>query len=351
MKHILLYLLLLALIFTVYARVITFPFIQDDYTYLNDFKEGGVTSRLRPAGHFYRPLAALYLYGMYKTFGACPAPFHVAALLIHFFTTIIIIRFVRIIYPYEPLAWCVGFIYAFAGTVHIECLIWVVGVHDLGGMFFFMLAMLLFVRCRTWMGAVAYLAACLFKEQAIVLPLILLFWDWKRVRPYLATMCVVLLVRQLGASPFTLPPDHAYHVSLWGWHVLANISQYLRYVAEVFGPFSIGAIVFILVCTGVARGNIAWFVIALLPALFLPNHLYRYYAIYALPCFVYLFIGGLERIVDVVIDQAEVRRRVTIWATAIIVLVSIWNIQLVLHGKPMDGGTNNLVQKIERSGE
>ena len=229
----------------VYARVISFPFIQDDYTYLNSFKEGGLTTWLKPVGHFYRPLATLYLYSMYRLFGENPIPFHIAALLIHFATTIVIIQFVKTVHDYKPLAWCVGYIYAFAGAVHIECLIWAVGIHDLGGMLFFMLAILMFVRCRTGLGAIAYLAACLFKEQAIVLPLILLFWNWSRAWPYVVTMAVVLLVHLLGTSPLSLPPDHAYHVSIWGWHIPANLYHYVRYMAGAFAPLGMGILVLI----------------------------------------------------------------------------------------------------------
>jgi len=346
MKRALLYLLLLVLIFVVYARVISFPFIQDDYTYLNSFKEGGVSTWLKPAGYFYRPLAAVYLYGMYRVFGENPIPFHVAALLIHFFTTVIIIRFVRAINSYEPLAWCVGFIYAFAGAVHIECLIWAVGIHDLGGMFFFMLAMLLFVRSRHGLGAIAYLAACLFKEQAIVLPLILLFWKWDRAWPYLATMAVVVLVKLLGASPFALPPDHPYHISLWGWHIPANIYHYIRYMAGVFSPLSIGVLVLLAApVKPKQQWRLPWAFIGVLPLLFFPNHIYRYYLIYALPIVILL-------VTDTLLAWAEklhlCKATVSI-ITAVIVITSIWNIQLVLHGAPMDGGTNNLVQKIERS--
>ena len=345
MKRALLYLLLLVLIFVVYARVISFPFIQDDYTYLNSFKEGGVSTWLKPAGYFYRPLAAVYLYGMYRVFGENPIPFHVAALLIHFFTTVIIIRFVRAINGYEPLAWCVGFIYAFAGAVHIECLIWAVGIHDLGGMFFFMLAMLLFVRSRHGLGAIAYLAACLFKEQAIVLPLILLFWKWDRAWPYLATMAVVVLVKLLGASPFALPPDHPYHISLWGWHIPANIYHYIRYMAGAFGPLSIGLIVIMLSPSRGGQALWAWLVIGVLPAIFLPNHLYRYYAIYSLPVLILLVTSAWVEWLEWLKFTSS---RPLVVLTAVIVITSIWNIQLVLHGAPMDGGTNNLVQKIER---
>ena len=284
---------------------------------------------------------------MYRLFGENPIPFHIAALLIHFATTIVIIQFVKTVHDYKPLAWCVGYIYAFAGAVHIECLIWAVGIHDLGGMFFFMLAILMFVRCRTGLGAIAYLAACLFKEQAIVLPLILLFWNWSRAWPYVATMAVVLLVHLLGTSPLSLPPDHAYHVSIWGWHIPANLYHYVRYMAGAFAPLGMGILVLIFAPVHGHKTRLlsTWIIITAIPLLFFPNHLYRYYLLYCLPAVVFLALEMIRKY----LGHLGITIRVLKVITAIIVITSIWNIQLVLHGAPMDGGSNNLVQKIERS--
>ena len=330
-----------------YHRVLSLPFVQDDFTFIDGYKNGEIIS-VHGGQVCYAGL--LYIYGMLRIFGENPLPFHIAALLIHFLTCVIIVKFVLEINKNEPLAWCVGFIYAFAGAVHIECLIWAVGIHDLGGMLFFMLAILMFVRYRTGLGAICYLVACLFKEQALVLPLILVFWRWRDTWPYFAMMFVVLLVKQLGASPLGLPPDNPYHISLWGWHIPASIYHYIRYISDVFRPIGIGIIVILLAPIGKIRnfggGIIAWVIFGIAPATILPNHIYRYYLIYALPAII-LLIGEMALQWWVNVFRLKPSRLVVV--AIIIIITSIWNIQLVLHGVPLNGGTNNLIQKIERA--
>ena len=92
----LLYCLLFVLIFLVYWQTISLPFVQDDYTIINLYQNNDTGQILKETfgvhRYFYRPLSRAYLYGMYLVFGAAPVPFHVAALLIHFLTCVLIIK-------------------------------------------------------------------------------------------------------------------------------------------------------------------------------------------------------------------------------------------------------------------
>ena len=340
-------LLLAVLIPLVYSQTLFLPFVQDDYTYLEQFRAGdiGITNT-----HFFRPLATLYLYGMYRLFGENPFPFHLFALLIHFLTAYLVIKVVTFMSE-EVLGIAAGYIYAFAGVIHIECFLWASGIHDLGCMLFFMLSMYLFLRRRVWLGAGIYLVACLFKEQAIVLPFILLFLNYRKVRPYFIAFAVLIILRSFGSSPLALPASHPYHVSLFGWHILDNLISYLVWLSQSFNP--LGFLPFVVFAISglafaehpVSRVPMVWFVFALLPLLFLPNHTYRYYAMYALPALLIMTLGGFGAL----LDMAGVSyRKSLITLTVIIVLFSVWHIHSVLSGVPISGGTNNLIQKIER---
>ena len=338
-------LVLAVLIPLIYSPILSLPFVQDDYTFVR-----GDISAVDASGKFHRPLATLYIYGMLRLFGENAYPFHVVALLIHFLTSVLVIKVVSFISE-EALGMAAGFIYAFAACIHIETLIWAVGIHDLGGMFFFILSMWLFLSGRQRIGAGAYLVACLFKEQAIVLPLILLFWNWRRAAPYLVPLGIIIIYKSFGVSPLSLPAGDPYHVSLWGWHVLDNLVAYLIWLAQAFNP--LGFLFFVVVGVSglafvehpISRVPLAWLVFALLPVLFLPNHTYRYYAVYALPAVLIITLGGLGAL----LDMAGVQYRKSYVAiTVLVVLFSVWFIHGVFEGVPIQGGSNNLIQKIER---
>jgi hypothetical protein len=384
---------LAAAMFAAYARILQFPFIQDDWKWILRFQSESPPAILGSifsikGALFYRPLSELYLYAIYLLFGANPLPYHIFALIIHFASALLIIAIVRLVTRDQIVSYATGVIYAFAVSVHHECLLWAVGMYDLGGVFFFLLAMLLFLKGRTLWSAVAYLAGCFFKESVIVLPIILFFYEVikgtqigalrldrlrRRLLPFAIALVIPVVVKITGTLPQSLPPSHPYVIDFFGHHVPRNLFYYAYCMVQAFDPFVnvhlwtirillCAIILFMFVCAWLvyralknANKTLAywyfmiWFLAALLPVLFLPNHGYRYYAIYALPA----FIAFMLTMIGIIVTAAGLGRRYERTVIVAITLLAVIFSSSQTHKMLGEGlsrntlvdGTNDLIRK------
>ncbi len=318
-----------------YWKVFRFPFIQDDWGWMVRFQNESPPSLLKsifaPSGVlFYRPLGVLYLYLMYLVFGLNPLPFHIFAIALHFANACLIIAVVRLITRDEVIAYATAFMYSVAVSVNLDCLLWAVGIFDLGGVFFFLLSIWLFLRERHAGSAISYFLGCLFKEMVIVLPVILFFYTLvergrsraplrillrKRLLWITIALLILVGVKLMGVLPHRLAVSHPYAIEFAGHLIRCRFLEYSFVAFQSFYPFfiALNGIGFKLVLSGLllfflinvclvsrVRSNMAamrplwllliWFAGALLPVLFLLNHAYRYYAIYLLPSFIALML-------------------------------------------------------------
>lgn len=349
--------ILLALaIGVVFWRVIGYPFIQDDWGVLNSIADGGPAAFLReglsPAGKLlYRPGSTLYFLAAHQLFGLNPIPYHLTALVLHFITSLLIVFIMRAVIFDWFLAWMVGFLYAASVPVHLDPLLWCVGINDVGGTFFFSLSLLLVIRGRFRISAVAFLVAISMKESIVaLLPVYvayaLLVGDGEktlfgRMRSSLAklwpqglVLAAYIIVKTQAPSPLALPEAHPYKVRLVGVHVLRNVCRYFVWGLDAISPVkgvrmgtreglvwlrtnpTIAALAAILVVVvlglfallwaararGKTRGEVfrgaalplfwgVWLAFGIGPFLFLPNHSYRYYLLYAFTPFLVLVVG------------------------------------------------------------
>jgi hypothetical protein len=317
-------LVLLILVLASCWRCLHLPFIQDDWAVQLEFVQRGWSGVLDQLGHlrgalFFRPLSVLYLYGLHRLLGLRPAGYHLAALLIHAATAWLVVQVVERLVRDRLVAFAAGVLYALALPICLECLMWVVGIVDLGAALFTLLALLLFLGGRPLASALAYLAACLFKEVAIVLPALLAGLALagygptdrrlRRLAPHALVLVVVCGIRLLGASPFAFSDTHPYAVRFTGRHVAENAVRYLAWLGQSFFPLVLSAdrvgrlvsAVAVLALFGLGlvhslrrmRGERRllvvlglWTALPLCAVVFLPNHCYRYYAIHAVPPFV-----------------------------------------------------------------
>jgi hypothetical protein len=114
--------------------------------------------------------------------------------------------------------------------------------------------------------------------------------------------------------------EGAYAIDLWGRHLITNGVRYLKWMFQAVFPFyesnlqTHGIIVFLSILTFLAGVIIAliairrdktflkmmfllvWLVVGLLPAYFLPNHTYMYYATFSLPAFAALFFYAIQQL-------------------------------------------------------
>jgi hypothetical protein len=370
-----------------------FPFVQDDWGWLLRFQTHGAAAVVGSILDFrnvlfYRPLAELYLYVMYLLFGANPLPVHIAAIAIHFATACLVVALMREIARDEVVAWASGFVYALAAAVVLEPLLWAVGIFDLGAMLFSLLAALLFIRGRFAWSTAAYAAACLCKEPAVSLPIVLLAYAMiagprdragryafarRGLAPMGPVLCVMIVLKMLGTRQLSLEPSNPYALALVGPHVPILLKKYLFTVFQAFVPFGatrpltlnvVSIVLLLLVAAALLilsrRGRpertahaywffLIWFAIELVPVLFMRNRGYRYYTIYALPAFIAAMFIQLGVICGFAgFPRPYARGALACIAAAAAVFSAIQARAVLGEGlepRTLAAGTNNLVRK------
>lgn len=339
-------LLLSGAVALVYWRTLPLPLIQDDWCIVYAIVRKGSLAYLSDiaggdgAGGFYRPVAQLVLLLLYQVFKLQAYGYHLFALLLHVCNALLVSHIASRIGPAREVAWGVGLLYALALSVHLDTLQWVVGLHDVLGAFFFFLTVALFLRKQFVLAFFGYLCALLTKEATVVLPGILFLCGLfirdreardqgkntlaravKRTLPYAIAMMLYLGMRlaftqRPGAGAGMTEAD-PYAMELFGPHLFSNLSLYVFWSFQSVLPFLRPSLTAWLVLGTLAAAGIwanrksgtqapsapfllGWTVLALLPVLFLVQHSYRYYLVYALPAVLMLIIGGLRSLSAVV---------------------------------------------------
>ena len=387
---------LAALVFAAYAIILRFPFIQDDWGWISRFQSNHPDEILKSifaikGTIFFRPLAGLYLYVMYLVFGAHPLPFHLVALIILIANSWLVTAIMRVITRDMVISYASGFVYAMGASVHLECLLWAVGIHDLGGSFFFLLSMLLFLKERPAWSVAAFCVGCLFKETVLVLPFIVAGYllimgqrldassRTKAFNGFVAMViafCALVGIKLAGMSPFNLAPSHPYVIRLLGRHILSGLFSYMTWMVQCFDPFlaiqgtTIKYVLNDLLLVSLfsvwlaAREDgeeqratgakpllflLVWLCVALAPVIFLPNHSYRYYAMYALPAFIGIVLLQVRLLSGSVRVGRRAGRALVVCVAAGAVILSLLQSHKMLHEgrgqRTLADGTNGLIRK------
>ena len=321
------------IICAVYWQTFFLPFIQDDWSMFELFKANTPTTVLTYIFDinnkiFYRPLAQFYMFILHDLFGVNAAPFHIAAILIHITNSYLIALIINIVTRDWLISYLSAIVYGSAVAIHLEPLAWAVGIYDLGGAFFFFIAIWFFMNNKYLLSAFLYFIGCLFKESIILLPLVLfaylalirstaisenrsksIYFGLRKIIPFILIMTIFLFIKLLSEiSPFkNVSTTHPYVIDLWGYHIIDNTLKYIYWMFQSFLPLAhLSAINIVLpyvILTSLVVYHfwkkhpsqqiiffLLWILICLSPVIFFPNHTYRYYAIYALPAFIGSFL-------------------------------------------------------------
>ena len=137
-------------------------------------------------GSFYRPLNVAWFMLQYHVFGLAPAGWHLASLAWHLAATAAVYFFARRLTS-DPMTSALAALFFGLHPVHMEAVAWVSGPNDLMITVLMIVSFLAFARARErgraldWgMSLVAFAAALLIKEPAVVLPGFLVVWEWTR---------------------------------------------------------------------------------------------------------------------------------------------------------------------------
>jgi hypothetical protein len=270
-------------------------------------------------------------------------------------------------------------------------------MYDLGGSLLFLLSMLLFLKGRPVWSAAAFLAGCLFKETVIVLPFILAAYAFlgqpgsekaskkrafRNLAPMAIALCAAACILIAATAPLNLPRSHPYAVAFDWRSIVHNLYSYAAWMVQCFDPLLaargtamklvlgaliVGLLVSAWLASRIARDEtaadaprraaepgalwffVAWLCLALVPCIFLPNHVYRYYAMPALPA----FIGMAFLQLRILCESARGRRGTGGTIIAVVaggaVILSLLEANIMLREglsqRTLADGTNYLVRR------
>jgi hypothetical protein len=322
------------LVFITYVVVLKYPFIQDDWGIIYNyfFNLFSVENIFLLKGKlFFRPLGQLYTYLYLLVFGIRPFYFHLFSLVIHIINSYLVFRIIREVFPaYEFIfALKIGCLYAAASSIHIEPLLWLVGIYETGSTFFYFLSIFLFVKSKNVSSAISFAVGICFKESGIIfVPAVLLslVFIYKKINlnkellkllPHFLVFVIFILVRINMASPLSLPNEDPYKMVLFSPGLITKqLFKYTLYSFQSVFPYGIIlificsiALAFILVCginifrkrkfkkvgVNASQGKdilfmLIWCISGISSVFFLVNHTYRYYLTLALPAIMFLFV-------------------------------------------------------------
>jgi hypothetical protein len=195
--------------------ILSMPLITDDYTHIRQIAGGEAPALLacltRCGGsQFYRPLGLAIYWIEWRLWGSAATPRHVLDLILHAVSSLLfllLMRRVKIPPPFDLLA---ALLFAWHG-IRPETVAWPAGRFDALALFFSLIAALAVMhvgRTGLIVSMLATAAACLSKESAFVLPLLLAALPDRARRSLVSSSAV------------------AGGIFVWRWWVLKGIGGY-----------------------------------------------------------------------------------------------------------------------------
>lgn len=232
--------ILIVLAGSIYLPSLQFGFSQDDFIHLSASHANSVGEFLNffnPNAHFsdiffYRPLTTqVWFFINQSLFGLNPLPFHLEALFLHIINGILFYLIVRKVFKSERVALISAVLYTLS-VAHFLSLYYISSFQEIGKTFFIFLSILLFPRYLI-LSVLAFVAALLSKETAIVLPFLLITLDYlklkklnfKKAIPFFLVAFVYVVVRLFGFQ--TIFGQGDYHLTSSISEVFQNLKWYV----------------------------------------------------------------------------------------------------------------------------
>ena len=397
--------LLVATVIILYSPLLQFPFVQDDWVAIHFFRFHNLATILAdtfsPAGKlFYRPAGNLYCWLIYALFGLHPVGFHIVSIILLLASSFLVVSVAGTLTGNQRVAWGSGFLYAAAANVHLDPLMWMVGVIDIGAGLCALLCIGSFLKNRFGSSALWFALAMGFKESAAMLLFVLAAWTlldrsgpsgelsltrrlFTMLKWHSVAFLALVLLKFQGVSLFTLPVTDRYAARLIGDHIGNNFRLFamagVQAVASLKGVvfsengalmtlFIVTAALVLVFIAGIRHLDLrekelgrplavtifvlVWFLLMLFPSLTLETHFNRYYLTAALPPLVI----GTMLVVKVTLLNAAVRGRFILYAMIAFVVANAIDGGVLLYRRAglgtQDGihasgkdGDNHLIRK------
>ena len=295
----------------------------------------GFFSFKNPYGYaFYRPLTTQVFYFISRSlFGLQSFFFHLIAFVFFLANLILVFKIIEKLAKDSRLGFLAAFLYAINAS-NLGSLAYLGAFQEVGMAFFFFLTFWLYLKEKR-LAFLTFIFALLSRENAIVLPLILIFYEfllgkkkWRRTVPFWLILAIYAILR-LGSG---LPNVSIYQpvfdprkiINGYFWYFVWGLGL-PEMLVDFFGPglkidprfilwyrreaqitFGASLLFFILLAIGILKSVkkdkskeaffIFWFLVGLLPVVFWPWHKFSYYLTVPLLGLVSFFILLLKNL-------------------------------------------------------
>jgi len=295
--------LLLLSILVIYVPLVQYDYVQDDkgmIQYFNTTETADILLNIITPNsneQFYRPFGELYCFIIYTIFKSNAMGFHIISLALLYFSSLLVMSIATILMKSDQIGWGSAFLFSSASTLHLDTQMWMVGIFDLGALILILLSFLFYLKNRRLYSVIAFTCALLFKEAAIILPLVFILHTYiknKKVASlaiYLPSMVGWGIIKTLNASLFSLPLTVPYAARLFGVHLIVNLATYLWWILPA-APFICGIFLYEREKKENTLFLLSWALLFLVPVLFFVSQAARYYALFSLIPLSMLTVGG-----------------------------------------------------------
>lgn len=320
-----------ATIFLFYPSL-TYYFFQDDWFVLNWVREGNLASffSFRTDIIYWRPLSMPILFALVQSiFGTNPTAFHLIALLFHLVNIVLVYFLFTTLKISKTVSAVIAFIYATA-SFHFIPISWLSTTSYILGPTFIFATLIFFIRGKLVFSITTFLLALTSSELALItIPILLILASNLRstLKKLLHFILISAIYLALRFAIFPVPRTGEYEI-IFDEKVFVNLFWYLVWTFNIPEKMStifffanikssilaslqfynylilpLISIVFTVIVIAVSKlkfreliKGAAWFIIGILPVLFLPKHIYPMYLVVGVLGIFYLLGLSFDRI-------------------------------------------------------
>lgn len=247
-RNLAIFIYFLIVIFLLFGDMISAYFIGDDFTWLkwasvSDFKD--ISSFFTSAsGFFYRPLAKLLYFFLYNAFWLKPEAYHISALILHGACAYLVYLIGNKLFHKKIISLITSLLFVIL-AIHGESLFWLSASFELIGPFFALMSIYFYLEKQKGISALFILPAFLGHESLLVLPLIIVFYDYlfqekKELKTYFLFFLLTIFYLELRffSQALWLNGDYSYNLNNLPVNIIGNSISY--FLGIFIGPQAFG---------------------------------------------------------------------------------------------------------------
>ena len=250
--------------FSIYFKAIKFDFLQwDDDLYITlnkDIKELNWANIKLFFTEFYagnyQPITLLMYAIEYKIGAGHATIFHFNNILLHIINTLLVFALIKKISPQNCVVALITAAFFAIHPMHVESVAWVSELKDVLYSFFFLLSLIVYTNYiksdnlkQLVLVGVLFVLSCLSKSAAVILPLVLLLFDYYLGRKYSSKMFVEKLpffasslifgIVAMNSQKAAMPVKRIVHITD---QIFIVSNSFITYIVKAFAPLNLSAL-------------------------------------------------------------------------------------------------------------